>query len=168
LLLNATYEPLKVVTWQRAMILLFSGKVEVIEEHDTVVRTVRFSFKIPSILRLNNYVKNKSQNFIRFSRENIYVRDNFSCQYCGDRFAAKQLTLDHVVPVSQGGKKSWMNIVTACIECNQVKSGRTPDEAGMKLKQKPFIPTWLPKVQVNFAIAHAPESWRSYLAALTG
>jgi 5-methylcytosine-specific restriction endonuclease McrA len=124
--LNASYEPLKVVDWQKAMTLLFQGKVEVIEEHDVCVRTVKFTFKLPSILKLRNFVKTYNQNFIRFSRENIYIRDGHKCQYCSLKFSARHLTLDHVVPVVQGGEKSWENIVTACMSCNQKKGGRTP------------------------------------------
>ncbi len=146
------------------MTLLFQGKVEVIEEHDAVVHTVRFTFKLPSILRLNHFVKTRSQSYIRFSRENIYIRDEYFCQYCEEKFPAKKLTLDHVIPAVQGGKKNWTNIVTACIQCNQNKGGRTPTQAGMKLAKKPTIPTWLPKVQVRFTFSQAPDSWRAYLS----
>jgi 5-methylcytosine-specific restriction endonuclease McrA len=146
------------------MTLLFQGKVEVLEEHDEVIRTVMFTFKLPSILRLNHFVKPRVHHCIRFSRENIYIRDEFHCQYCEIKFHPKQLTLDHVVPAVQGGKKTWTNIVTACITCNQKKGGRTPYEAGMRLIKKPAIPTWLPKVQVKFTFAQAPDSWKEYLA----
>lgn len=143
--------------------MLFQGKVEVLEEHEQVVRTVRFTFKLPSILRLNHYVKSRAHSYIRFSRENIYIRDEFECQYCGRLFHPKQLTLDHVIPAVQGGKKNWTNIVTACIKCNQVKGGRTPAQAGMALLRKPTVPTWLPKVQVKFTLSQAPDSWKIYL-----
>ncbi|MCC6277094.1 MAG: HNH endonuclease [Oligoflexia bacterium] len=146
------------------MTLLFQGKVEVLEEHETVVRTVRFSYRLPSILRLNHFVKSRAQNCIRFSRENIYIRDEFTCQYCGERYHPKRLTLDHVVPAVQGGAKSWTNIVTACMTCNQRKGGRTPAQASMKLLSKPREPAWLPKVQINFSIANTPETWRAYLS----
>ena len=163
LVLNATYEPLKIVNWQKAMILLFQGKVEVVEEHEAYVNTVRFKFRLPSVLRLIHYVRSHSQSFIRFSRENIYVRDNYSCQYCGDQFSTKGLTMDHVVPAVQGGKKTWTNIVTACISCNQKKGGRTPTQAGMKLAKKPMEPMWLPKVTVRFSLSQAPPTWLAYL-----
>jgi 5-methylcytosine-specific restriction endonuclease McrA len=154
---------LKVVHWQKAMTLLFQGKVEVLEEHDAVVRTVKLTFKLPSILKLTHYVKTKTRNYIRFSRENIYIRDEYHCQYCARRFPVKFLTLDHVKPAVQGGKKNWTNIVTACINCNQIKGGRTPAQAQMKLLKTPVIPQWLPKIQVKFSLSHAPESWKEYL-----
>jgi 5-methylcytosine-specific restriction endonuclease McrA len=150
------------------MTLLFQGKVEVLEEHDEVIHTVRFTFKLPSILRLNHFVKTRAHSYIRFSRENIYIRDEFACQYCAERFHPKQLTLDHVIPAVQGGKKNWTNIVTACISCNQVKGGRTPAQAGMRLIKKPSVPTWLPKVQVKFSFAQAPDSWKEYLTFTVG
>lgn len=148
------------------MTMLFQGKVEVLEEHDSVVRTVRYSYRLPSILKLNHYVKSRAQNCIRFSRENIYIRDDFTCQYCEERYHPRRLTLDHVIPAVQGGPKNWTNIVTACMECNQFKGGRTPNQAGMKLLTKPVMPHWLPKVQINFSLALTPESWREYLGML--
>ncbi len=146
------------------MILLFQGKVDVLEEHETSVRTVRFTLKLPSILKLRRYVKTFSQSYIRFSRENIYVRDGHKCQYCNERFAPKNLTLDHVKPIVQGGEKTWENIVTACMDCNQSKGGRTPQQAGMKLLKKPTVPQWLPTVQVRLSYAQAPSSWKIYLS----
>ena len=150
------------------MTLLFQGKVDVIEEHETQVHTVRYTFKLPSILKLRNFVKTYAQSYIRFSRENIYIRDAHKCQYCGERFSAKNLTLDHVIPVVQGGEKSWENIVTACMSCNQKKGGRTPQQAGLKLLKKPSMPQWLPTVQVRFAFAQAPTSWKLYLSLTNG
>ena len=106
LVLNASFEPLHIVTWQRAMQLLFQGKVEVIEESEQEVRTVRLTIKVPAVLRLLSYVplKRKKQ-IVRFSRANIFLRDNNICQYCGERFSKTHLTLDHVIPIVQGGKK---------------------------------------------------------------
>ena len=104
LLLNATYEPLKVVHWQKAITLLYQGKVEVISEHDREIRAVSFRIKLPSVIRLLRYIKIKRRfDYVPFSRANIYARDNHSCQYCGDQFPTSELTFDHVVPVAQGG-----------------------------------------------------------------
>ncbi len=127
LLLNATYEPLKVVNWQKAITLLCQGKVEVISVYDREIRAVSFSIKLPSVIRLLRYIKIKRRfDYVPFSRANIYARDNHSCQYCGDAFPTSELTFDHVVPVAQGGRKDWENIVTCCVSCNRRKGGRTP------------------------------------------
>src|SRR5262245_29430931 len=127
LVLNASFEPLHVVSWQRAIQLLFQGKVEVIEESDREVRTVRFTIKVPAVLRLLQYVPlARKKQLVRFSRTNIFLRDSNVCQYCGGKFNKSYLTLDHVIPIVQGGRKCWENIVTACKPCNQKKGGRTP------------------------------------------
>ena len=163
LLLNASFEPLKIISWQRAITLLFAGKVEVIEEYSKEVHSVTFSIKLPSILRLLKYVKVRKSRIVRFSRANIYARDRHTCQYCGSTFNSADLTFDHVIPVSRGGTKSWDNIVTACIDCNRQKGGRTPDEAGMRLIQKPVEPRWVPNLSVTLVFRNFPESWRDYL-----
>ena len=138
LLLNATYEPLKVVHWQKAVTLWCQGKVEVISSYDREVRSPSFSFKLPSVIRLLRYIKIKRNiDYVPFSRANIYARDDHSCQYCGDVFPTSDLTFDHVVPVAQGGRKDWENIVTCCVSCNRRKGGRTPAEAGMHLIRVP-------------------------------
>ncbi|MBY0469654.1 HNH endonuclease [bacterium] len=164
LVLNASFEPLHIVTWQRAMQLLFQGKVEVIEESEQEVRTVRLTIKVPAVLRLLSYVplKRKKQ-IVRFSRANIFLRDNNICQYCGERFSKTHLTLDHVIPIVQGGKKCWENIVTACKACNQRKGGRTPVQAGMHLIRKAACPIWLPMATLQMGFTMAPKSWRIYL-----
>lgn len=164
LVLNATFEPLQIVSWQRAMQLLFQGKVEVVEESEKEIRTVRFTMKVPAVLRLLTYVPlKKKKQIVRFSRANIFLRDNSVCQYCGKSFSKTHLTLDHVIPIVQGGKKSWENIVTACKPCNQKKGGRTPAQAGIHLKRKPRRPNWLPMAQLTVGVSLAPESWKIYL-----
>jgi len=140
LLLNASFEPLKIISWQRAITLLFAGKVEVIEEYSKEIHSVTFSVKLPSILRLLKYVKVKKSRMVKFSRANIYARDKNTCPYCNSVFRSEELTFDHVIPVSRGGTKSWENIVTACIDCNRKKGGQTPEEAKMRLVQKPTEP----------------------------
>lgn len=164
LVLNASFEPLHIVTWQRAMQLLFQGKVEVIEESDQEVRTVRFTLKVPAVLRLLNYVPlSRKKEIVRFSRVNIFLRDHNQCQYCGEPFARSHLTLDHIVPIVQGGKKCWENIVTACKPCNQRKGGRTPLQASMNLIRKPKQPNWLPTASLQMGITRTPERWKIYL-----
>ena len=163
LLLNSSFEPLKVISWQRAITLLFTGKVEVVEEYSREIHSVTFSLKLPSVLRLLKYVRVKKNWIIRFSRANIYARDHHRCQYCGNVRRSDELTFDHVIPVSRGGGKSWDNIVTACIECNRKKGGRTPRQARMGLIKKPIEPRWVPSLNLTLVFRNAPDSWRDYL-----
>ena len=108
LLLNATFEPLKVVNWQKAITLLCQGKVEIISTYDREVRSVSVTFRLPSVIRLLRYIRIKRRiDYVPFSRANIYARDQHRCQYCGDQFPTSDLTFDHVVPVAQGGRKDW-------------------------------------------------------------
>jgi 5-methylcytosine-specific restriction endonuclease McrA len=163
LVLNATYEPLKVVDWQRAITLWCQGKVEIVETHDREVRSVSFSFRLPSVVRLLYFVKLKKRPVVQFTRANIYARDNFTCQYCDGQFEPEDLTFDHVVPVANGGRRGWENIVTACEPCNRKKGARTPDEAGMTLRRRPHRPLVLPptmKVTVGY---RTPAAWLNYL-----
>ncbi|MEX2661487.1 MAG: HNH endonuclease [Vicinamibacterales bacterium] len=164
LLLNATYEPLKVVHWQKAITLWCQGKVEVISVYnDREVRSVSFSFKLPSVIRLLRYIKIKRNiNYVPFSRANIYARDDHSCQYCGKVFPTAELTFDHVVPVAQGGRKDWENIVTCCVACNRKKGGRTPAGAGMHLTRMPRRPDKAPAIRITVGMKNAPEGWRDY------
>lgn len=163
LLLNATYEPLDVVHWQRAMTLWCQGKVEIVETHDKEVRAVTFSFKLPSVVRLFKYVRARKRPQVQFTRANIYTRDGYTCQYCQKEFDSKDLTFDHVIPVSQGGGKSWENIVTCCLTCNRKKGGQTPEEAGMTLLKKPIRPPYTAVFRVTLGIRKTPESWADYL-----
>jgi 5-methylcytosine-specific restriction endonuclease McrA len=164
LVLNASFEPLHIVSWQRAIQLLFQGKVEVVEESDHEVRTVRFTIKVPAVLRLIHYVPLKrKKHIVRFSRANIFLRDQHVCQYCGKEFSKSQLTLDHVIPIVQGGRKCWENIVTACKPCNQRKGGRTPQQAGLHIVRRPRQPAWLPTASLQLGISRTPERWKIYL-----
>lgn len=164
LLLNATFEPLKVVHWQRAMTLWCQGKVEIIETYDREVRAVTFTFKLPSVVRLLRFVRPRIRaDYVPFTRANIYARDGFRCQYCGHEFPTEELTYDHVTPAAQGGRRTWDNIVTCCVTCNRAKDARTPAEAGMRLLRAPRKPKSTPTLRVTFGLRRAPESWQSYL-----
>ena len=164
LLLNASYEPLKVVRWQKAITLLWQWKVEVISVYDREVRSVSISFKLPSVIRLLRYIRLRRRfDYVPFSRVNIYARDNHVCQYCGEAFPTSDLTFDHVMPVAQGGRKDWGNIVTCCMTCNRQKGGRTPTEAGMRLIRSPKRPESVPAIRITVGLRNAPESWRDYL-----
>lgn len=163
LLLNATYEPLDVVHWQRAMTLWCQGKVEIVETHDKEVRAVSFSFKLPSIVRLLRFVRNRRRQVVQFTRANIYARDNHTCQYCRQSFSTNELTFDHVWPVCRGGTRSWDNIVTCCVRCNRKKGSRTLDEAGLTLMRPPTRPAYTPIFRVTVGLRRTPDSWRSFL-----
>ncbi len=139
LLLNITYEPLKIINWKKAITLLMLGKVEVLEEYGRDIHSVSFTIKLPSVVRLLMMVR-RPRNEVRFSRHNIYARDKYKCQYCGQKLPVEDLSYDHVVPKSRGGKTLWNNIVTSCMACNRKKGGRTPKEANMKLIRKPSKP----------------------------
>lgn len=163
LILNATYEPIKVVDWQRAITLWCQGKVEIVETHDREVRAVSFSFRLPSVVRLLHFVKLRKRQVVQFTRANIYARDNFTCQYCDEAFESEALTFDHVVPVAHGGRRGWENIVTACEPCNRRKGARTPGEAGMTLRRQPHRPLIVPPVMKVTLGYRTPATWRSYL-----
>lgn len=165
LLLNASYEPLSVISWQRAMTLFCQDKVEVVREHDETARSVTFTFRLPAVVRLLRFVRiaRKHADHVPFTRANIYARDRYMCQYCGGKFKRDALTFDHVVPIAQGGGKSWDNIVTACEPCNRTKAGRTPDEAGMTLLSQPRVPPASPIFKVTIGMRTTPESWREFL-----
>jgi len=162
LLLNATYEPLRVISWKRAITLLTLDKVEVLETYDRVVRSVTLAIRLPAVVRLIHLVRFRKHT-IRFSRENIYIRDKYQCQYCASSMNASDLTYDHVIPKSMGGKTAWENIVTCCLPCNKKKGGRTPRQARMSLISKAKRPSLHPMLMITRRIGNTPESWRAYL-----
>jgi 5-methylcytosine-specific restriction endonuclease McrA len=162
LMLSQAYEPVKVISWRRAVTLLSLGKVEIVEEHDCFVRSPTIVIKIPAVVRLLRAFK-RFRKLVKFSRINIYARDNYTCQYCGAKKRIADLTYDHVTPRSQGGKTTWTNIVTSCAICNRQKGGRTPEQAGMTLRKKPVVPSWVPVVTISVNGDNTPDSWRDYL-----
>ena len=165
LVLNASYEPLGRISWQRAITLLFADKIEIVEEYENrEIRSVTVTMKMPSIVRFVKMIR-RSKKGVKFSRENVYARDFGKCQYCKCTVPRHKSTYDHVIPRSQGGKTRWENIVISCIDCNQKKSDRTPGQARMRLKLKPIKPKSLPN-QGRFAITYRkgmPESWKQFL-----
>lgn len=162
LVLDQGYQPHRIVSWQRAVTMLFQGKVEIVEEYDEDIKGVTITIKMPAVVRLLRKIRGKRS--IKFSRINVAMRDDFSCQYCRRKLPLRKLTYDHVVPRSRGGKTRWQNIVMACYPCNEKKAARTPREAGMKLRKAPVKPTWLPVV--GFRIERAmsiPDQWANWL-----
>ena len=164
LLLNTSYEPLRVITWQKAVVLLVKGKVEVIASYDRRIRGVTITLELPAVLRLLRRARvARRLHQVPFSRSNIYLRDRYQCQYCGNRFSAAELTFDHVIPASQGGRKDWENIVTCCIQCNRKKGGKTPADAGLKLVRQPGRPSYLAASAITYGMSEVPSSWRDFL-----
>jgi 5-methylcytosine-specific restriction endonuclease McrA len=162
LVLTQSYEPLKVVSWQRAITLLTLGKVEVVEEYDHEIRSTHLVFKCPAVIRLLGAFK-RHKKPVKFSRVNIFARDHYKCQYCGTKGRLADLTYDHVTPKSQGGKTVWNNIVTSCYDCNARKRDRTPEQAGMKLLSRPVQPRWVPAMTLRISQDHTPSAWATWL-----
>ena len=121
---------------------LYDGAMEEPHAHDWI-RTVRFQIAVPRIIRLLDYEKLPRVR-VKLNRRNLFARDRNSCQYCGRRFATSDLSIDHVVPRSQGGRTTWENVVCCCVSCNLAKGGHTPEQAGMILLRKPVRPRWTP------------------------
>jgi 5-methylcytosine-specific restriction endonuclease McrA len=125
------------------------------------IHTVRFQIAVPRIIRLLGYDKLPRQD-VKFNRRNIYARDGSKCQYCGKKFSTTELSLDHVLPKSQGGKSSWDNIVCCCVKCNVKKGGRTPEQAHMHLITKPIKPKRSPVINIRLADERY-QSWKQFL-----
>ena len=145
LLLNKECEPLNITSWKRAFVLLIKGKAEYIEKLTELEDYIKIGdYYIPKTIKLT-YEMAIPELELPFSRENIYIRDGYTCQYCGKKFESEELTLDHVFPKSRGGGTSWDNIVACCKKCNQKKADRTPEEACMPLLHEPEKPQdfWL-------------------------
>jgi 5-methylcytosine-specific restriction endonuclease McrA len=157
LLLDNSFFPVKIVGWQKAMILLITGRAEVIDEYpDRAIRSPAQNYQLPKILRLYN--KHRSQKKVRFTRLNVYWRDKSTCQYCYKKHSLADLTFDHVIPISKGGQTNWENIVTACAACNTKKSNKTPKEARMRLLKVAVEPKWSPQLCLKLK-EDDPQEW---------
>lgn len=139
LVLNSDYTPLNITSARRGFILVDKGKAEIVKSDEMPISGGYKTYIRPLIIRLLTYIKFNSRN-IRVNRTRIYKRDNHQCVYCDSK---KQLTLDHVIPKSRGGTNDWTNLVTCCFKCNLKKGNRTPEEAKMTMRVKPFVPTLL-------------------------
>ncbi len=160
LVLNASYEPLQLISVRRAVVLLLQEKAELVEAATQQLRASGFSLDLPLVIRLVRYIKIPRRLRLPCSRRGVLARDRDTCQYCGVQPGRANLTVDHVVPRSQGGQTVWENVVTACRECNHKKGGRTPEQANMELKVKPRQPQY-----VAFALLGELEDhdvWRKY------
>jgi 5-methylcytosine-specific restriction endonuclease McrA len=143
-------------------------KVEIIEEYaDWTIRSAKLELAVPSVVRLLERVRKRRA--MRFSRENIYNRDKGRCQYCNLKVSRNEFTYEHVVPRAQGGQTRWENIVCSCVDCNQKKGDRTPEQAGMRLKKaaaKPKPGSLPVTLKLSYSKANVPESWRNWLRSV--
>ena len=163
LVLNADYRPLSYYPlslwgWQDAIKAVFLERVNIVSFYETTVRSPSSEIRLPSVVSLKTYVKPARNP--AFTRFNVFLRDRFTCQYCGSH---EDLTFDHVVPRSKGGQTTWENIVVCCVPCNAKKGGRTPKQAGMKLLNHPQRPVWNLAFRLTIGIRQMPTSWRDYL-----
>jgi len=158
LVLNQDFSALTVCSVRRAITLLHLRKADLVEAFpNRAIRSPSVSFPWPSIVRLRFYVRVPYRRIV-ISRKNILRRDGFRCQYCGQR---DNLTVDHVLPKSRGGRHVWQNLVAACITCNNKKGNRTPDEARMSLKREPFRPSYV--MFIRDYVGTIEETWKPYL-----
>lgn len=166
LLLNAdgmpvSYMPLSTLTWEDAIKYMVLNKADVLLYHDSwIVHSANWETQVPSVMMLREYMKPKTS--IRFSRSNVYLRDNYKCQYCGTHVDRKEATLDHVLPFSKGGKTVWDNCVTACGPCNAAKA----DKLGWKPKNKPYKPEYFELVnkRKQQGIQVKYDEWMQFIA----
>ena len=165
LLLTPWMTPHKIISWERAVVLWALDKIDVLEEYDEEIRAPSRALRTPAVVRLRKAMATKQA--VRFSRINVYTRDGFRCQYCGEKKAMRDLNYDHVVPRVRGGHTVWENIVTSCYACNDRKGSRTPEEAGMTLRRKPFKPSSLPVAPVlRVDRSDMPGVWLPYCSGL--
>ena len=158
--LDSAYKPVGIVSWRDALVLVITEKAYAVELYETYVRSARQIFQLPSVIALKKFV---SVDFLRpvCSRKNIILRDGNICQYCGGDFHTDDLTMDHIIPKSQGGEKSWKNIVASCKPCNQKKGNRTPEQSGMKLLKEPKPLTGTGMLRRRSENLHS--HWKDYL-----
>jgi 5-methylcytosine-specific restriction endonuclease McrA len=161
LVLNQNYEPLNVTNLPRAFRLLFGERAEVIEYDHQVIRTPRTQFRAPSVIRLQHHVR-RPRPRVKLSRREIFLRDGYTCQYCGRQ--SHDLTLDHIVPRHRGGAHSWENLVAACKACNHRKGGKTLEEARYRLTRAPYEPrSDIYSLFAPYLADERNEAWRTYL-----
>ena len=166
LVLNQNYEPLNICSARRAVLLVMDRKAEVLENNSIALRSASLSVLCPSVIRLNSMVK-RPRLKPPLNRHEVFIRDNYTCQYCGIR--TRDLTLDHVIPRSKGGLHTWDNLVSACPPCNHRKGQQTPEQARMRLASTPREPRTYPYRVVRASLYSGPrEEWLLYLPGYMG
>lgn len=183
LVLNRLWQAVNVCSVRRALTLLFEGRAQAVlgthdgafqtfnfnewqdfserQPHPESIHTISFRIRIPRVILLVLFDRLPKKE-VKFTRFNVFERDQNICQYCGGVFDRKDLNLDHVIPKHTGGPTSWENIVCSCVPCNTKKANRTPQEAGMHLIRKPKRPKWRPFIQVNLGLNYH-DSWKHFL-----
>jgi len=159
LLLNTDFTPLDTISVERALVLYFTQKVEIIHAKvNQFIHTITQSFPFPEVVRLKHYIYLRKKEMTPTKR-NIFERDLHECQYCG---ATKPLTVDHIIPVSRGGQNTWQNLTTCCFSCNNKKGDRLLEECGMVLKRKPSRPTHIHIIK-TYSKENDLTSWSDYI-----
>jgi 5-methylcytosine-specific restriction endonuclease McrA len=179
LVLNRSYLPVHVTTVRRAFSLIYQDQARAVNEayetfdfaswrrlgappDDDAIGTSSGAIRVPRVIVLNEFDRIPKRH-VRYSRVNVFARDKFTCQYCGQRPPRSQLNLDHVIPRSLGGKTSWENVVCSCVECNRRKGGRTPEQARLRLRRAPARPRWTPLMNLMVSNVRYSE-WRPFLS----
>jgi 5-methylcytosine-specific restriction endonuclease McrA len=163
LVLNASYEPLQLISIRRAVVLLLQDKAELVEAAEQRLRARGISFEVPLVIRLMRYIKIPRRLRLPCSRRGVIARDRETCQYCGTQPGRAHLTVDHIMPRSRGGPTTWENVVAACRECNHRKGGRTPEEADMVLMTVPRQPQFVAFALLGELERH--DVWKKYAYA---
>lgn len=158
-----SYFPLSLWSWQETVKAVFLDRVNVVSEYDRTIRSPSLEFRLPSVISLKEYVPMSRRP--AFTRFNVFLRDRFSCQYCGVSLPAERLTFDHVIPRSRGGRTTWENVVAACESCNLRKGNRLPTASGISLMRAPVVPGnhLLRENGRGFPPNYLHESWRDFL-----
>lgn len=160
LVLDSQYQPIEILDWKKAVTLVIMQKAEILGEYNYEIRSPNVSIKMPSVIRK---IKAKFKyRDVSFNRRNLFMRDNYRCQYCNKHKLYSELTFDHVIPVAQNGETTWENIVACCKPCNIKKAGRTPEQAKMPLMTKPEKPKWHKIFHLRVSTGD-PQEWFYYI-----
>jgi len=151
--LDAAWNPIEIIDSHKGFKMCYNGRANMVTEYPQ-------DYPFPAVIVLKNYVRSRFMSY-NCNRRNVVWRDKNVCQYCGNKFIFSELTMDHVIPKSRGGEKSWNNIVASCKKCNSKKGDRTPEEARMPLIKKPFVPRW--SIQILLRGFCVPEEWEDFI-----